>query len=93
MILATPMTSLALAAKACLDYRCEYYLPEVDVPVVLLLGDLDKLTSLEANERTASLLPDSRMKVYAGAGHCSLLERREEFNDDLADFLDEVFAS
>jgi pimeloyl-ACP methyl ester carboxylesterase len=53
MILATPMTSLALAAKACLDYRCEYYLPEVDVPVVLLLGDLDKLTSLEASARLA----------------------------------------
>lgn len=91
MILATPMTSLALAAKACMDYHVEYFLPQVDVPVILLLGDRDKLTNLEVNRRTADLLPDARMKVYVGAGHCSLLERRDEFNADLDAFLSEIW--
>ena len=91
MVLGTPMTTLSLAAKACLDFHYDYYLPEVDVPVILLVGDKDKLTNREANERNAGLLPDARLKVFEGAGHCSLLERRSEFNAALEAFLDEVF--
>ena len=83
MVLGTHMTTLALAAKACLDFHYDYYLPDV--------GDRDKLTNRQVNERTAALLPDARLKVFEGAGHCSLLERREEFNAELEAFLDEVF--
>jgi len=91
MVLGTHMTTLALAAKACLDFHYDYYLPKVDVPVMLLVGDRDKLTNREVNERTAALLPDARLKVFEGAGHCSLLERREDFNGELEAFLAEVF--
>jgi pimeloyl-ACP methyl ester carboxylesterase len=91
MVLNTHMTSLSLAAKACLDYHYDYYLPKVDVPVSLLVGDKDKLTNREANELTASLLPDARVRVFEGAGHCAMLERRDEFNEEMDAFLAEVF--
>jgi pimeloyl-ACP methyl ester carboxylesterase len=92
MVLGTNMTSLSLAAKACLDYHYEYYLPEVDVPVSLLVGDRDKLTNREANELTASLLPEARVAVFEGAGHCAMLERRDEFNAEMEGFLSDIFA-
>lgn len=91
MVLATHMTTLSLAAKACLDFHFDYYLPNVSVPVVLLVGDRDKLTNRSSNERTARLLPDARLKVFEGAGHCTLLERRDEFNAELEAFLEDLF--
>jgi pimeloyl-ACP methyl ester carboxylesterase len=91
MVTATPLTSVFFAAKACADFHCDYSLPAVSVPVALLVGDRDKLTNLESNLRTARLVPDARLKVYPNAGHCTLLERREEFNADLGGFLREVF--
>lgn len=93
MVLNTPMASMSLAAKACLDYDYEYFLPSVDVPVSLLLGDRDKLTNYDSNKRTAGLLPDARMSVFEGAGHCAMLERREDFNEELASFLRDVFGA
>ncbi len=93
MVLDTNMTSLALAAKACLDYHCDYYLPSVDVPVSLLVGERDKLTSRASNERTAGMLPDARLKVFEGAGHCAMIERRDDFNREMESFLEEVFST
>lgn len=92
MVTGTPLTSVVLAAKACLDFHCDYYLPSVRVPVLLLVGDRDKLTDLESNEKTARLIPDARLKVFPDAGHCTLLERRGEFNRELDRFLSEVFS-
>ncbi len=57
----------------------------------LLEGDRDRLTNLEVNRRTGGLLPDARMAVFPGAGHCSLLETADEFNRELGLFLDEAF--
>lgn len=93
MVLSTPMTTLSLAAKACFDFHYDYFLPSVDVPVALLVGDRDKLTNRESNERTAGLLPDARLRVFEGAGHCAMLERREDFNAALESFLYDVFSS
>jgi pimeloyl-ACP methyl ester carboxylesterase len=91
MLLNTPMTTISLAAKGCLDFHYEYFLPRVEVPVALLVGDRDRLTSLASNRRTAELLPQARLAVFPGAGHCSLLETPAEFNLELERFLDEAF--
>lgn len=91
MLLDTPMTTISLAAKGCLDFHYEYHLPEVRVPVLLMVGDRDKLTNLEVNRRTGELLPDARLAVFPGVGHCSLLETPDEFNRELDGFLSGAF--
>jgi pimeloyl-ACP methyl ester carboxylesterase len=93
MSFSTRFTSACLSVKSMLDHDVEHCLPAVEVPVLLLLGEHDKLTNIKANRRTAALLPDARLKVFKGAGHDSLLERSEEFNDELASFLSETFGS
>lgn len=92
MVTDTPITSAAMAARSCLDFHYDYFLPETRVPVLLLVGEKDKLTNLEVNERTLHLLPQGRMVPFPGAGHSTLLERRDEFNRELSSFLDACFA-
>lgn len=91
MTFATRVPTIALAAKACFDYHVEYHLPEVDVPVLVLVGSLDKLTNDKVNRRTCELLPRARLVVYEGAGHSTFLERTREFNRELEGFLEHCF--
>lgn len=90
MSFSTSFSTACLAVKSMLEYHVEHCLPDVDLPVLLLVGEHDKLTSTEANRKTAALLPDARLKVFRGAGHDSLMERNREFNDELTYFLAEV---
>ena len=91
MAFSTPVTVVSLAARGCLDYHVDYHLPRVDLPVLLLVGSRDKLTSERVNRRTCALLPQARLVVFKGAGHCVQLERRAEFNVELEDFLAQCF--
>ena len=73
-------------------WRFEEHLPDVNVPVMLLVGSEDTLMADDrCNRRTHALLPDSRLKVFEGAGHCSMQEQPEEFNESLDGFLAECF--
>lgn len=92
MMCTTPITTLKGIVKDGLDYRFEYYLPNVDIPVVLLVGSEDSLMANDRrNERTYSLLPDARLEVFEGAGHMAPQEQPEELNRALDGFLTEVF--
>lgn len=86
----TCMTSMLLGAKACMDYDVRAFLPGLRIPVLLLVGEMDRLTSLEANRRTAGSLEDARLVSFPGAGHCALFERRDEVNRELLAFLREA---
>ena len=65
-------------------------LEHVRVPALVVAGDVDRLTppasAVALNER----LPDARLVVLEGAGHCSMLDRPEEFNEAVERFLREV---
>lgn len=91
MVLSTPVTSLLLAAKTCIDVRNQDVLPGIDVPVLMLMGRHDLLTNVKVNEASVALMPDARLVVYPDAGHCCLLEAREEFNAELEGFFAQVF--
>ena len=91
MTFSTPVETIALAAKGCLDFHCEYHLPEVDVPVLLLVGSEDKLTNQDTNRRTCESLPQAKLVVFEDAGHCTQLERTMKFNLTLDGFLSGCF--
>jgi pimeloyl-ACP methyl ester carboxylesterase len=88
-----PLKTMKYASKACLEHRFESYLPNVRVPVLLLVGSEDCLTSKDRrNERTHAILPDSRLKVIEGAGHNAMLEQPDEVNRALDEFFTECFS-
>lgn len=64
-------------------------LPEIDVPVLVVNGELDALPAnrVERAEETAALLPDARLHVVAGAGHVPTLTRPDEVAGTIEELL------
>lgn len=65
--------------------------PDLDgiaCPTLILCGRQDALTPLEASEEMARLIPGARLVIVEGCGHLSTMERPEEVNEALRDWLE-----
>lgn len=60
------------------------------LPVLVAVGDHDRLTPIAAARRFADEIPDACLLVLRGAGHSAFLERYAVFNQELAVFVAEV---
>lgn len=65
-------------------------LPKIDVPVLVVVGSEDVVTPPSESESMHALVEGSRLQVIEGAGHVSNLERPEEFDRALAEFLESL---
>ncbi|MCD7440390.1 alpha/beta hydrolase [Streptomyces lincolnensis] len=70
------------------DYRG--LLTRVTVPALVVVGADDAFTPVSDAEDMHALLPDSTLRVIDGAAHMPNLERPEEFNAALGEFLARV---
>src|SRR5205814_8561323 len=50
----------------------------VRVPALIVVGDVDRLTPPSSAMAMKRRLPEARVMVFEGAGHCTMLERHEE---------------
>jgi len=75
-------TQLAVMAEA--DQRD--LLPRVDVPALLVWGELDARSPLTVARQFAQAIPDAKLVVIPGAGHVSNLERPDQFNEAVREF-------
>lgn len=62
-------------------------LADISAPTLVVVGELDRETPPSYARHLASAIPRSRYVEIAGAGHISNLERPEQFNAALLDFL------
>ncbi|MFY9174045.1 MAG: alpha/beta hydrolase [Peptococcia bacterium] len=74
-----------LVETAYLDYL--ELLTEVEVPVLILVGDLDQVCPLSCSQLIARLIPEARLQVFPQTGHLAPLERTKEYNQVLSEFL------
>jgi 3-oxoadipate enol-lactonase len=63
---------------------------EIRVPTLIIVGDQDLVTPVDLSNELVDLIPDARMQVIAGAGHLTNLEKPDDFNGIVAQFLAEV---
>jgi pimeloyl-ACP methyl ester carboxylesterase len=80
---------LAMAARGILtqsDDRVISCLAAIDVPTLVLAGALDA-PFLAALDYMAARIPGATKVVIEGAGHAANLDRPEEFNRAVGDFL------
>jgi 3-oxoadipate enol-lactonase len=62
-------------------------LSELTMPMLVVVGDRDKPDFRAIGERIVREAPNARLEVVAGAGHLVAVERPEEFDRLLLDFL------
>jgi pimeloyl-ACP methyl ester carboxylesterase len=88
MILATKPEGAAAAQRGMAQRRDHLaWLPQVSVPVLVLVGTEDAVTPPADAEAMHAALPDARLVVLEGAGHVSNLEQPDAFNTALFYFL------
>ena len=59
----------------------------IGVPTLVVCGAEDKVTPPELSRELSALVPGARLELIAGAGHLSNLEKPDEFNRILDEFL------
>ena len=65
-------------------------LPTIDVPTLLLYGELDQRSPLEVAEALRAAIPTSELVVLPGVGHMGNLEAPDAFNAAVRAFLERV---
>jgi 3-oxoadipate enol-lactonase len=81
----------ACAALAELDLRPQ--LPQVKVPVLVLVGEHDEATPPPMSHELAALLPNARLKIIPGCAHVPQLQSPRVFLEAIGDFLPELSAA
>jgi len=92
LIVKTPKQSLynSLHAMANRKETCSK-LPEIKVPVLILVGEEDKITPPEAAKAMHEKIKNSALHIISNAGHLSNLENQEDFNNQLKKFIDTIY--
>ena len=91
MMLGTPPAGAAAALRAMAVRRDQTdLLPSIDVPTLIVVGSEDAITPPADAEAMSAKIAGSRLVVLEGAGHLSNVERPEEFNRALEEFLREL---
>ena len=62
-------------------------LGEISVPTLVIVGDLDRPEMLEIAERLEAEIPNARRETIPGTAHVPSMERPEEFDRLVLDFL------
>jgi pimeloyl-ACP methyl ester carboxylesterase len=78
-------TRTMLAAMAEADLRG--VLPQIEIPTLLLYGELDTRSPLAVAEELHREIPGSRLVVLPGVGHLASAERPDDFNAAVRGFL------
>ncbi len=79
-----------LGAELSPDPSAVDRLTEIVAPALILVGDSDQPMTLVAADLLAKKLPNARKAVMTGTAHLPNMERPEEFNRILLDYLEDV---
>ena len=74
---------------ACLAHDASQRLGNIHVPTLVVHGDSDPLVPMGNGTYLAEHIPGARLIIYPNTGHISIIERADEFNRDVLDFLSE----
>jgi pimeloyl-ACP methyl ester carboxylesterase len=72
------------------ELRDPFALERIEVPVLLIWGDRDRLVFSRGAKRVLQAVPDSRLEVLPGVGHCPQVEAPQRFTELLMEFGDEL---
>jgi non-heme chloroperoxidase len=62
-------------------------LKTIDVPTLILHGDVDQIVPIGNAYRSSKLIPNATLKVYPGAPHAMISTSKNQVNEDLLAFI------
>ena len=84
-----PLSAFLRQQKAARAFDSNNRIGRISQPTMVILGNKDRLFPIELSEGFRKRLPNARFLVYEDCGHAILLEKAEELNRDMLDFLSE----
>ena len=79
---------LAVDLVACNNYSNGYEAAKaISCPVMLVLGELDKMVNLEFGKKFSNLLKNSTTHIIDGCGHMIMIEKAFEMREKVLEFL------
>ena len=79
---------LAVDLKACNNYaNGEEAAKSIDIPTLIISGELDKMVNLEASKKFSSLVKNSSTYIIIGSGHMIMIEKAFEMREKILEFL------
>ena len=67
-------------AKSAIRHNMKEDLPNIEIPTCLIWGENDSITPPEVAKEFDKLMPNSELKWIPKCGHAAMMERPEEFN-------------
>jgi pimeloyl-ACP methyl ester carboxylesterase len=78
-------------AKSAIRHNMRKDVSKIDVPVCLIWGKDDKITPPDVAEEFLNLMPQAELHWIDKCGHAAMMERPNEFNELLDDFLQRMY--
>jgi len=77
-----------LAAVLSFDFKDK--LPSIGVPTLIVTGDEDYVVNPQNSYIMNQSIPNSKLIILRGAGHLAIIERAEDYNKVVLNFINEV---
>jgi 3-oxoadipate enol-lactonase len=87
----TPLHAADLQFQAFAEFDCSRALADIQIPTLLLTGDLDQLVSPQNSKAIADLIPAARLIVIPGCGHRVMWEATDECAGFVTEFLTGIY--
>jgi len=89
---ATAARYLATAHRLLPELHDPFELERITCPVLLVWGDRDRLVFARGAQQLLEAVPDARLEMLSGVGHCPQVEAPDRFAQILLDFSGEPVA-
>jgi non-heme chloroperoxidase len=83
----TGLSAAYFAIKAFSETDITEDLKKMDVPTLILHGDVDQIVPIGNAYRSSKLIPNATLKVYPGAPHAMITTSKNQVNEDLLAFI------
>jgi pimeloyl-ACP methyl ester carboxylesterase len=79
--------------RAAGEHSAEEWLGEVDVPVLVVAGEMDTFTPASLSEWMAERIPNAELLMVAGGSHVAPIEQPELVRERIRAFVERVAAA
>jgi pimeloyl-ACP methyl ester carboxylesterase len=73
--------------QAAMAFDASARVREINAPTLVITGDADIIVPFENSRNLASRIPQAELRVISGGSHTFFIEKAEEFNQALFEFI------